>query len=251
MYDQYSGRDMKALSGVIAFSGLAVTLATAGCSKETKTKETATAAAQDTMLMRDLAEANRNTASAAATDNSLTTMRMSGDSSSPVAIVPSGNTPTDRVVSRPLSTENSTTTAPRLTVPARASDASGPTTVSINRSPASESSARRSSGDPCDSPNLTDQRYCLNRSIATNDADLNSTYQELIAQAHKSGGADLEERFRQSQRDWINQRDTECRAQTPSQDGKLWARALGRCLAGYSSRRTAELQRSLSGLRGQ
>src|SRR5205823_5276261 len=87
--------------------------------------------------------------------------------------------------------------------------------------------------------------------IVANDADLNRTYQELVAQARKSGGPDLEDRFRQSQREWINQRDSDCTAQTQSTDGKLWARARARCLADYSGRRTAELQRNLSSLRGQ
>ena len=98
---------------------------------------------------------------------------------------------------------------------------------------------------------MTSQRYCLNRSIVNNDADLNRTYQELISQAQKSGGSDLEDRFRQAQRDWINQRDTDCTSQTQSQQGKLWARARAKCLAEYSSKRTAELQRNLSSLRGQ
>jgi uncharacterized protein YecT (DUF1311 family) len=109
----------------------------------------------------------------------------------------------------------------------------------------------RTSGDPCDNPDLTSQRYCLNRSIASNDADLNQAYQDLISQARKSGGSDLEDRFQQSQRDWINQRDADCTSQTQSQDGKLWARARARCLADYSAKRTAELQRNLSSLRGQ
>src|SRR5205085_400636 len=131
-----------------------------------------------------------------------------------------------------------------------ASNAPQDTMLPRDRSPAN-SSATRSRGDPCDSPDLTAQRYCLNRSIVANDADLNRTYQELVAQARKSGGPDLEDRFRQSQREWINQRDSDCTAQTQSQDGKLWARARARCLGDYSSRRTAELQRNLSGLRGQ
>jgi uncharacterized protein YecT (DUF1311 family) len=134
--------------------------------------------------------------------------------------------------------------------PLKANDAPRPTTVPISRSPASSVSTR-SRGDPCDSPTLTDQRFCLNRSIATNDAELNRTYQELIDQARKSGGSELESRFQESQRDWINQRDADCTAQTQSTDGKLWARARARCLANYSSRRTAELSRNLSSLRGQ
>ena len=129
----------------------------------------------------------------------------------------------------------------QLTPPLRANDASGPTTVPERLSPAS-------SGDPCDSPAPVDQRSCLNRSIVQNDADLNRTYQDLLAQARKSGGTDLEQRFRQSQRDWVNQRDIECRG---SGDGALWARERARCLAGHSTSRAAELQRSLNSLRGQ
>jgi uncharacterized protein YecT (DUF1311 family) len=217
-----------------------------GCSKETKTKaDTTTATTQDTMLLRDLAEANRNTATAAAADNSLGTVRMAGDT-----VLLSGQRPTNVTNGSASVGEVSPSPTPRLTPPLRANDAPRPTTVPVSRSPAS-SVATRASRDPCDSPTLTDQRYCLNRSIAENDADLNRTYQELIAQARKSGGADLEERFRQSQREWVNQRDADCSSQTETRDGKLWARTVGRCLANYSSRRTAELSRSLSSLRGQ
>ena len=134
-----------------------------------------------------------------------------------------------------------------MRAPTTANDAPAPTTVPIERTSAVRPAP---SGDPCDSPASVDQRYCLNRSIVANDADLNQTYQELIAQSRKSGGSELEERFRQSQRDWINERDTSCR-QSESTDGKLWARARAKCLASYSNRRTAELQKNLSSLRGQ
>jgi uncharacterized protein YecT (DUF1311 family) len=227
---------------------------TVGCSKETKTKaDTTTATAQDTMLMRDLAEANRNTAAAAQVDNSLNTVRTSGDSALYSGQAPSNSTNGAARVEVPgasPSAPGGSPATPRLTPPLRANDAPRPTTVPVTRSPASSVSTR-SRGDPCDSPTLTDQRFCLNRSIAENDADLNRTYQELIAQARKSGGSDLEERFRQSQREWVNQRDADCSSQTETRDGKLWARTVGRCLANYSSRRTAELSRSLSSLRGQ
>ena len=108
-----------------------------------------------------------------------------------------------------------------------------------------------SSGDPCDSPTMTDQRSCLNRSIASNDADLNRVYRDLIAQSRQSGGAELEERFRQSQREWVDRRDTECRQQTSAAEGRLWARSMSRCLANFSDQRVSELQRSLNQLRGQ
>src|SRR5438105_7520637 len=240
---------MKAVSrlALLCTSTLLVGL---GCRKENKAKDAASTATQDTMLLRDLAEANKNTAAASALDNSLNTVRTGSDGLSPMVEAASQNRPTSRPVSQPLPGGQALTSGTRLTVPTRANDAPAPTTIPLTRSPAS-SSATRSSRDPCDSPNLTDQRYCLNRSIAANDADLNRTYQDLISQARKSGGADLEDRFQQSQREWINQRDADCTSQTQSQDGKLWARARARCLADYSARRTAELQKSLGGLRGQ
>ena len=239
---------MKAFSRflMILFPAL---VAVTGCSKETaKTKaDTKAAAAEDTMLMKDLAEANRNTAAASAADNSLNTVRTGPDSAS--STIPQ-NRPADGSVFPRPTTQSTPTTTPRLTPPTRANDAPAPTTIPVSRSPASSLSTRAPK-DPCDSPNLTDQRYCLNRSLVANDAELNHTYQQLIDQAHKSGGSELEERFRQSQRDWINQRDSDCTAQSASEDGKLWARARARCFANYSTKRTAELNRSLNSLRGQ
>jgi uncharacterized protein YecT (DUF1311 family) len=215
------------------------------CRKETKAKEIANVS-QDTMLLRDLAEANKNTANAAALDNSLTTVR-SGDGALPTLVNDgSQNRPTTRVATQPAGSEL-LTSGGAIKAPTTANDAPAPTTVPVER-PAVVRAA--STGDPCDSPTSTDQRYCLNRSIVANDADLNRTYQELIAQSRKSGGDELQERFRQSQRDWINERDTACR-QSESTDGKLWARARAKCLASYSNKRTTELQRNLSSLRGQ
>ena|SRR5690348_5426573 len=238
------------LSAVLSLSLFMVLLS---CRKEgeAKSKTEVAQVAQDTLLLHDLAEANKNTAAAAALDNSLNTVRTNPDGSPLVSEASQTNTPVNRVASRQTTTSQTVdTSTPRLRVPTQANDAPHPTTVPALHSPANSVSTR-ASGDPCDSPTTIDQRYCLNRSIVTNDADLNSTYQDLLAQARKSGGSDLEERFRQSQRDWVNRRDAECRAQSPVESGKLWARPLGRCLADYSARRTAELRQNLSSLRGQ
>jgi len=227
---------------------LALSAGMAGCRKETKAKEVATVA-QDTMLLHDLAEANKNTAAAAAADNSLTTVMTSSSGPPSINQPETQNRPAgSRPITNPAPPNPSAlTSGPRLTPPKTASDAPAPTNVPLNRSPAS---ARPSSGDLCDSPTNADQRACLNRSIVANDADLNSTYQELIAQARKSGGPDLEERIRQAQREWVNERDVNCRPGTQSA-GTLWARSVASCLAGYSAKRTAELRRTLAGLRGQ
>ena len=246
---------MRPVIRVSAVVAIALALVVVSCRKEgnAKTSAQVVKVAQDTMLLHDLAEANKNTAAAASLDNSLGTVRTNPDGSAALVSNSSQSTPTNRVVPR-TTTETQTTAptpanTPRMTAPTQASDAH-PTNVPLTRSPAN-SAATRSSGDPCDSPATIDQRYCLNRSISTNDADLNSTYQDLLAQARKSGGSDLEDRFRQSQRDWVNKRDSDCTAQTPSQGNRLWARDRARCFADYSSRRTAELRQNLSSLRGQ
>lgn len=225
---------MRALSRLSVAFCLTI-MAGGACRKQTKAKGVS-ANPQDTMLLRDLAEANKNTAAASALDNSLNTVRLTRDSG------------TAKVVPKPSpSGSQALTSGTKLTVPTTASDAPGPTMVPLDRSPAS----RSPSGDPCDSPAPVDQRSCLNRSIAANDADLNQAYHDLMIQAEQSGGAELQDRFRQAQRDWIIQRDSDCTAQTQSQNGKLWARARARCLAEYSAKRTTELQRNLNSLKGQ
>lgn len=219
---------------------LALVAGGVGCSKSNETPEVANVS-QDTMLLRDLAEANKNTAAAAAVDNSLSTIRTTGGGSIPGAPpLADGGT----VVRPPPSGSQVLTSGPRMIPPLKANDASGPTTVSTRLSPAGDPS----SGNPCDSPTTVDQRTCLNRSIVQNDADLNRTYQDVLAQSRKSGGAELEQRFRQGQRDWVNARDAACR---DVGEGALWARARARCLATRSDSRTAELRRNLNSLRGQ
>ena len=243
------GEHMKVIPRLSAVICLALLAGGLGCRKDPKAKNVASVG-QDTMLLHDLAEANRNTAAASALDNSLNTVRTSGGTV-PATGAAAQNRPADtKVAPRPSPSGSEVlTSGPRLTVPTKANDAPAPTTVSTDLSPAAGS--QRSLRDPCDSPATVNQRSCLNRSIVANDADLNRTYQELIAQAQKSGGSELQDRFQQSQREWINQRDNDCTGQTPSENGKLWARARARCLADYSAKRTAELQRNLGNLRGQ
>lgn len=232
---------MKMANRIPAAVFLAFVAGGIGCRESNDMPEVATVG-QDTMLLKDLAEANKNTAAAAAVDNSLNTVRTTGGVADP-NLAPSSSVP--RTVIRPSQTGSQVLTTPRPAPPLRANDASRPTTVSTDLSPASRPS---SSGDPCDSPAPVDQRSCLNRSIVQNDADLNRMYQELIAQSRKSGGPELEQRFREAQRNWVNQRDVECRN---AGSGALWAKERARCLAARSETRTAELRRNLNSLRGQ
>ena len=230
---------MKTLSRLSIAVPLLFLVGSVACRKEKKSLQAASAA-QDTMLLRDLAEANKNTAAANAVDNSLNTVRTRGDESLPamVSAAAQTRTPETRVLPRPPLTSG---TSPGSQ--SRSTDSANGVRHADGRSGKSASS-----GDPCDSPAPVDQRSCLNRSIVQNDADLNRIYQDLLAQSQKSGGPELEERLKQSQRDWINTRDSECQS---SGQGALWARARARCLADQSTKRTAELQRTLNSLRGQ
>jgi uncharacterized protein YecT (DUF1311 family) len=247
---------MKNLS-IYVIAVLAASLTASGCSQSKKKTTTTASVPQDTMLLRDLAEANKNTANAAAADNSLNTVRTTEDQTlgSTPTTQPHAMTPQTGVVERPSTPSSEVLTSSSVVVQPGSPAVATPTTVTrptvTRRAPRSQSaSTAASSGDPCDSPAPVDQRTCLNRSIVANDADLNRTYQELIEQSRKSGGSELEERFRQSQRDWINTRDAECLERAGAEKA-LWARARGQCLAEYSAKRTAELQRSLNSLRGQ
>lgn len=203
---------------------------------EDKEKPEATPVVQDTMLLHDLAQANRNTA---ATDMDTTipvVVRSRTDGEVDGQVTVAGGPGTASEILTPSGSK------PRIAPPRRARDAPAPSQV-----PATDISP--ASGDPCDSPDSDDQRACLNRAIARNDVNLNRVYGELIAQARLSGGSELEERFRQQQRAWIIERDEGCR-QGRAEAGPLWARVRGRCLGNYSDRRTAELQAALNRLRG-
>jgi len=231
---------MKTLSRFSIAVPLLLLAGSLACRKEKRSLEAASAV-QDTMLLRDLAEANKNTAAANALDNSLNTVRTAADASLPamVGAAAQSRTPETRVVPRP----------PSLTSGDRPGSQPGSSDSALGINGARRTNGTRlSSGDPCDSPAPADQRSCLNRSIVQNDADLNRTYQDLLAQSRKSGGPELEERLKQSQRDWINTRDSECQS---SGQGALWARVRAHCLADYSAKRTTELQRTLNSLRGQ
>ena len=226
---------------------IALVAGLAGCSKSGSNKKVAADVAQDTMLLHDLAEANRNTA-AAGTDTTMAIVQRGG--AGPGALT-SGTLDATSGRSTPNATSGQSMPNPRpiarIPAPTRANDASGPTTVARSN----DGLNRASSGDPCDSPAMSDQRSCLNRAIAGNDAELNRVYQDLVRQARLSGGPGLEERTRQAQRDWVERRDVECRQQNNISDGRLWARGMARCLGDYSDRRVPELQRSLNQLRGQ
>ena len=209
------------------FSALLFLVLLAACGRS-EDKTATPVAVQDTMLLHDLAQANRNTAIA------------DMDTTIPVIV---RSRPTDGEVQEIAGVGGNPENARQILTPSAG-------TPRPPRRPPVATTPPASLGDPCDSPAAEDQRTCLNRSIARSDVNLNRTYQDLITQARTSGGEELEERFRQQQRTWIITRDEECRNQTRSQEGTLWARVRGQCLADYSAKRTSDLQSSLNRLRG-
>jgi uncharacterized protein YecT (DUF1311 family) len=238
---------MKTLSrpNPVLATAFLVTILVLACESSEK-KAAAVPVVQDTMLLHDLAQANRNTA---ATDIDTTipvVVRSRTESENDGLVSVAGGPSNAGQILTPSGSQPRTSggNEPRIAPPRRARDAPAPTSVAT-------SNVTPAIGDPCDSPAADDQRTCLNRAIARSDVNLNRVYQELIAQARISGGPELEERFRVQQRAWIRTRDEECRARTRSEEGELWAPVRGRCLGEYSSRRTAALQESLNSLRGQ
>lgn len=215
-------------SPLLFVPALLLSVSLAACERADDKTDTPVAV-QDTMLLHDLAQANRNTASA------------DMDTTIPVIV---RSRPTDGEVQEITGVGGNPENAREILTP------SAGTPRPPRRPPPTPTTPPASIGDPCDSPAAEDQRTCLNRAIARSDVNLNRTYQELIAQARTSGGEELEERFRQQQRAWVNTRDEECRNQTRSQEGTLWARVRGQCLADYSAKRTSDLQASLNRLRG-
>src|SRR2546423_10664424 len=92
-------RKVVRLSAVLSLTCFMVVLS---CRKEGEAKSKAQVAqvAQDTMLLHDLAEANKNTAAASALDNSLNTVRTNPDGSALLSEASQTNTPVNRVVPR-------------------------------------------------------------------------------------------------------------------------------------------------------
>src|SRR3984893_4510705 len=109
---------MKVNSRLSAAICLAMLAAGLGCRKDPKAKNVASVG-QDTMLMHDLAEANRNTAAASALDNSLNTVRTTSGTV-PASGGAAQNRPDTKVVPRPAPNGSGVLTAgPRIPAPTK------------------------------------------------------------------------------------------------------------------------------------
>ncbi len=213
------------------------------------------AVSQDSMLLRDLDQANRDTP---AIDTTSVVVRERSEADDP-ALVDVGGSPSDGPVPRSVPPATSSpssappvasapsSASPRVSRPRRAADAPAPTVVPPRTN-------RPVTDDPCTSPAQSDQRQCIMNSLARSDWTLNRVYQELIQEIRRSGsteGGASEQRLRVAQREWLVYRDTECRRRTRDREGDLWAPVRAKCLGDFSSIRTAELRQNLSDIRGR
>ena len=110
--------------------------------------------------------------------------------------------------------------------------------------------ARRTSGNPCESPVRADQRACLSSQLAAADKRLNGIYRALTTEMRRKGGSSeaAVAKLRTSQRAWLANRDAECRKRGAGKEGALWAYPRVHCLAQFSDQRANELANDFSQL---
>lgn len=218
--------------------GLAFIVAiAAACDNGSKSKTPADLAA-DSALRADLALANRDTMLVDSIGRSVPVEGALADTAIPdttkvlpAPAVPVGPPPVPVVRNRVPATRN----------PVPAVRKSSP----VVRSPV----ARRTSGNPCESPVLADQRACLNSQLAVADKRLNGIYRALITEMRrKTGSSAAVARLRTSQRAWLANRDAECRKRGAGKEGALWAYPRVHCLAQFSDQRANELANNFSQL---
>jgi uncharacterized protein YecT (DUF1311 family) len=111
----------------------------------------------------------------------------------------------------------------------------------------------RRTGNPCDSPITADQQTCLRTSLAAADKRLSGIYRALIVELRRKENAGSGEpasvtKLRASQREWLANRDAECRRRGRGKEGALWAYPRVHCLAQFSDQRANELSDEFSRL---
>ncbi|MEO7501625.1 MAG: lysozyme inhibitor LprI family protein [Gemmatimonadaceae bacterium] len=126
---------------------------------------------------------------------------------------------------------------------------------SPSRPVAKSSPARRTTGDPCNSPGSANQTRCVQSRLAEADRRLNGVYRALIIEMRRQQGVrpgqkdpPSVQRLRAGQRSWLVYRDTECRRRGRGTEGPLWARTRVACLGEFSVRRANELADNFSRL---
>jgi len=103
----------------------------------------------------------------------------------------------------------------------------------------------------CDDPRTSDEiAECLGLELREADSQINLNYKSLMGKLDASG----KQALRTEQRNWIKDRDADCRLDTKESNREKWYRALLRdysktvCVTRYTTRRTGELEGMLAAL---
>jgi len=105
----------------------------------------------------------------------------------------------------------------------------------------------RTTGNPCDSPVLADQKACLSTQLAAADQRLNGIYRALIVEMRRRDPSSVP-KLRSAQRAFLVSRDAECRKRGAGKEGALWAYPRVHCLGQFSDERANELADEFSRL---
>lgn len=202
---------------------LAASVAQWACVDEART-ETAAARARDSALVHDLVLAGYDSAAVR---------------------------PTGRYFGSPAMGGSTVTESPGELADAATSGT--PTSMATNVTSAAGPSAESYGGPSCASPTAADQQRCLAGYLARSDAQLDRSYQALIAQLKAEAGTHsgtaeppTVQRLRTIQRNWVTYRDDECRTRTAASEGPLWAPVRAKCLGEYSTLREREIDDALA-----
>ena len=238
MYKSSSCRTI-CLAFVFIFSG--------ACDSGSKSKTPADLAA-DSALRADLALANRDTmlvdsigrlapgASALADSSVADTGKVKAPAVAPMTTAPVVRSPSSVVRTPPSAIR----TAPSA-VRSPSSAARKPLPV------AGKPVVPRTTGNPCDSPVLADQRACLSSQLAATDKRLDGIYRALIVEMRRRDPSSVA-KLRNAQRAFLVSRDVECRKRGAGKEGALWAYPRVHCLAQFSDQRANALADEFSRL---
>ena len=232
-----------------------------GCGKKDEPVRTRDDIEADSALAADLALANRDTLLIDSIGQYRPAERAGADTSlGAVDTVTPPGTPRPEVAASPTAVRPSTAPA---NPPAAARPAAPPATPptppatrpSAPRAVAKSSPARRTSGNPCNTPGLANQQQCVHTRLAEADRRLNGVYRALITEMRRQEGVRPGQkdppsvaRLRAAQRSWLVYRDSECRRRGRGSEGPLWAAPRVACLGEFSVRRANELGDNFSRL---
>ena len=199
----------------------------------------------DTALARDLAQVQMSGAGGSAGSGGIAAQPSAADSSSPPVV-------TDSTSAGSKALKDASAELPTV----RGSHP--PPTPSEARARRPASISPRHASDPCMSPVTTSQAACLTDGIRRSNARL-AVASGSIARAFRrrqhirqtAPEPEYLQKLRQSEIQWLEWRDAECKRRAAGFTGQLWATPRAKCIGDATESRVAELDRILGEIRKQ